>query len=694
MDKSLFIAEKPSVAQQFGAALGENLSRRDGYLEGEHMVITWCVGHLVTMSYPDVYDEKYKKWRLETLPFLPTEFKYEVISSSAKQYGIVTSLMKRDDVDTIYVCTDSGREGEYIYRLVEQMSGVTGKVRKRVWIDSQTEEEILRGVKEAKDLSEYDNLSDAAYLRAKEDYLMGINFSRLLSIRYGNSMANFLNEKYCVVSVGRVMTCVLGMIVRREREIRNFEKTPFYRVLAGVDVAGANLSMEWKAVVGSRYENSPLLYKENGFKEMASAVKLIEETLEMEPGSAVLDEERRIMGQAKGSIEKIEKKKEKKKPPLLYNLAELQNDCSKFFKISPDETLAVVQELYEKKLVTYPRTDARVLSTAVAKEIHKNIRGLLGIPGVRDYAQTILDQEMYKGLAKTRYVNDKQITDHYAIIPTGQGLSALKGLNSRAVYIYETIVRRFLAIFYPPAEYEKLNLTIKSGSEYFFASEKYLKEPGYLSLMEYSFRKKKTATADAKEVAAVDNGSEENEGEEDENLNINMAEVLAQIKKGDEVGIGSMQIKEGETSPPKRYNSGAMILAMENAGQLIEDEELRSQIKGSGIGTSATRAEILKKLVNNKYIALNKKTQIYTPTLQGEMIFDVVNASIPSLLNPELTASWEKGLTYVADGEITADEYMVKLENFIKQKTARVLANNNQYAMQGMYRAAAQYYKK
>ena len=694
MGKSLFIAEKPSVAQQFGAALGENLSRRDGYLEGEHMVITWCVGHLVTMSYPDVYDEKYKKWRLETLPFLPTEFKYEVISSSAKQYGIVTGLMKRDDVDTIYVCTDSGREGEYIYRLVEQMSGVTGKVRKRVWIDSQTEEEILRGVKEAKDLSEYDNLSDAAYLRAKEDYLMGINFSRLLSIRYGNSMANFLNEKYCVVSVGRVMTCVLGMIVRREREIRNFEKTPFYRVLAGIDVAGANLSMEWKAVVGSRYENSPLLYKENGFKEMAGAVKLIEETLEMEPGSAVLDEERRIIGQAKGSIEKIEKKKEKKKPPLLYNLAELQNDCSKFFKISPDETLAVVQELYEKKLVTYPRTDARVLSTAVAKEIHKNIRGLLGIPGVRDDVQIILDQEMYKGLAKTRYVNDKQITDHYAIIPTGQGLSALKGLNSRAVYIYETIVRRFLAVFYPPAEYEKLNLTIKSGSEYFFASEKYLKEPGYLSLMEYSFRKKKTVTTDAKGAAAVDNGPEENEGDEDENLNINMAEVVARIKKGDEVTIGSMQIKEGETSPPKRYNSGAMILAMENAGQLIEDEELRSQIKGSGIGTSATRAEILKKLVNNKYIALNKKTQIYTPTLQGEMIFDVVNASIPSLLNPELTASWEKGLTYVADGEITADEYMVKLENFIKQKTARVLANNNQYAMQGMYRAAAQFYKK
>ena len=700
MGKSLFIAEKPSVAQQFGAALGENLSRRDGYLEGEHMVISWCVGHLVTMSYPEVYDEKYKRWRMETLPFLPKEFKYEVIEASAKQYGIVSGLMNRDDIDTIYVCTDSGREGEYIYRLVEQMSGVTGKVRKRVWIDSQTEEEIRRGVKEAKDLSEYDHLSDAAYLRAKEDYLMGINFTRLLSLRYGNSMANFLNQKYCSIAVGRVMTCVLGMVVRREREIRNFEKTPFYRVMAGVDVAGAPLTMEWKAVVGSRYENSPLLYKENGFKEMASAVRLMEETLGLEEGSAVLDEEKRITGSASGTIEKIEKKKEKKNPPLLYNLAELQNDCSKFFKISPDETLAVVQELYEKKLVTYPRTDARVLSTAVAKEIHKNIRGLLGIPGVRDFAQNILDKEMYKGLEKTRYVNDKQITDHYAIIPTGQGLSALKGLNSRAVYIYETIVRRFLAIFYPAAEYEKLNLTIKSGTEYFFASEKYLKAPGYLDLMEYSFRKKKQPSAEEKEQAE---GTEEKqsaqdvteaEGEEEENINVNMAEVVAKIKKGDEVAIGSMQIKEGETSPPKRYNSGAMILAMENAGQLIEDEELRSQIKGSGIGTSATRAEILKKLVNNKYIALNKKTQIYTPTLQGEMIFDVGNASNPALLNPELTASWEKGLTYVAEGEITADEYMVKLENFIKQKTARVLANNNQYAMQGMYRAAAQYYKK
>ena len=685
MGKSLFIAEKPSVAQQFGAVLGEKLSRREGYLEGNTIIVTWCVGHLVTMSYPDAYDEKYKKWRLDTLPFLPEEFKYEVIGSASKQYDIVSGLMRRDDVETIYVCTDSGREGEYIYRLVRQMAGVTGKTEKRVWIDSQTEEEILRGVKEAKDLSEYDNLSDAAYLRAKEDYLMGINFSRLLTIRYGNSMAGFLHEKYCVISVGRVMTCVLGMIVRREREIRNFVKTPFYRVLADVDVASALLKMEWKAVVGSKYENSPLLYKDNGFKERESAIALIGEMLGMASSDVALDEDQHIAGEAEGVIEKIEKKKEKKNPPLLYNLAELQNDCSKFFKISPDETLAVVQELYEKKLVTYPRTDARVLSTAVAKEIHKNIRGLCGIPGVQNFAEDILENERYKGLAKTRYVNDKQITDHYAIIPTGQGLGALKGMNTRAVYIYETIVRRFLAIFFPAATYEKLNLTVKVGSEYFFASEKYLIEPGYQAVMEYSFRKKKQNDED---------GSEQAEGSEDEEaMNVNMAEIVANIKKGDSVKLTGMAIKEGETSPPKRYNSGAMILAMENAGQLIEDEELRAQIKGSGIGTSATRAEILKKLVNNKYIALNKKTQIYTPTLLGEMIYDVVGASIPSLLNPELTASWEKGLTYVADGDITSEEYMVKLENFIRQKTSRVLATNNQYAMQSMYREAARYYK-
>lgn len=688
MGKSLFIAEKPSVAREFGKALKENMQNRDGYMESENMIVTWCVGHLVTMSYPEVYDEKYKKWRLDTLPFLPKEFKYEVIESAAKQYQIVAGLLNRQDVTTIYVCTDSGREGEYIYRLVEQMAGVTGKERKRVWIDSQTEEEIQRGVREAKDLSEYDNLANAAYLRAKEDYLMGINFSRLLALRYGNSMANFLNMKYCKVSVGRVMTCVLGMVVRREREIREFVKTPFYRVLSQTQVGAATLNMEWKAVVGSKYENSPLLYKENGFKEKTSALHLMEETLGLEPDSAPLDENDMVTGTATATIEKIEKKAEKKNPPMLYNLAELQNDCSKFFKISPDETLAIVQELYEKKLVTYPRTDARVLSSAVAKEIDKNIRGMLGIPGLKPFAEEILSGDSYKKIGKTKYTNDKQITDHYAIIPTGQGLGALRGLNGRAVNVYEAICRRFLAIFFTPAVYEKLNLSIKSGSEYFFATEKYLKDPGYLKVMEYSFKKKKTEN---KEEDA--SGAEENTGEEDDNANVNMAEVIASIKKGDEVQIQSMQIKEGETSPPKRYNSGAMILAMENAGQLIEDEELRAQIKGSGIGTSATRAEILKKLVNNEYIALNKKTQIYTPTLQGEMLYDVVNCSIPALLNPELTASWEKGLTYVAEGSITADEYMEKLENFIKQKTARVLANNNQYAMQQFYRRDAQFYK-
>lgn len=688
MAKSLFIAEKPSVAREFGKALKENMQNRDGYMESENLIITWCVGHLVTMSYPEVYDEKYKKWRLDTLPFLPKEFKYEVINSAKKQYDIVAALLNREDVSTIYVCTDSGREGEYIYRLVEQMAGVKGKERKRVWIDSQTEEEIIRGVREAKDLSEYDNLSAAAYLRAKEDYLMGINFSRLLALRYGNSMANFLRIKYCKVSVGRVMTCVLGMVVRREREIRDFIKTPFYRVLAHAGIGDVTLQMEWKTVVGSQYENSSLLYKENGFKEKSSALHLIEDTLGMEKNSAVLDEEEKVFGDACAVIEKIERKPEKKNPPMLYNLAELQNDCSKLFKISPDETLSVVQELYEKKLVTYPRTDARVLSSAVAKEIEKNIKGLLGIPGLKPWVEQILTGDTYKKIGKTKYTNDKQITDHYAIIPTGQGLGALKSMNGRGVWVYEAICRRFLAIFFPPAVYEKLNLSIKAGGEYFFATEKYLKDPGYQSVMEYSFRKKK------KEDTAKEREGTEDENAENDNANVNMAEVTARIKKGDEVRISAMQIKEGETTPPKRYNSGAMILAMENAGQLIEDEELRAQIKGSGIGTSATRAEILKKLVNNEYMALNKKTQIYTPTLQGEMLYDVVNGSIPSLLNPELTASWEKGLTYVAEGSITSEEYMEKLENFIKQKTARVLANDNQYAMQQFYKRDAQFYKE
>lgn len=684
MAKALYIAEKPSVAQEFAKALGLEMRNHNGYKESDEAVVTWCVGHLVTMSYPEVYDEKYKKWSLSTLPFLPKEFLYEVIPSAANQYKIVAQLLNREDVDTIYVCTDSGREGEYIYRLVEQMAGVKGKTRKRVWIDSQTEEEILRGIKEAKDLSEYDNLSDSAYLRAKEDYLMGINFSRLLTLKYGNSIANYLHEKYTVISVGRVMTCVQGMVVRREREIRDFVKTPFYRVQNTMELQGTTLEGEWKAVEGSAYYQSPKLYKENGFlkkedaKELMAALSESTEFQENENEQTYQNTEGLI-----AAVEKVEKKKEQKKPPLLYNLAELQNDCSKFFKISPDETLRVVQELYEKKLVTYPRTDARVLSTAVSKEITKNIKGLMNIPGVRNFAEEILQKELYKGLAKTRYVNDKQITDHYAIIPTGQGFGAMKSLKPLSVKVYEVITRRFLAIFYPAAVYQKIALTAKVKDERFFANFKVLAYPGYLQVMDYSFFKKK---------------QEEKEGETDvekeDICDSDLLEKVASLKKGAELPVRQMLIKEGETTPPKRYNSGSIILAMENAGQLIEDEELRAQIKGSGIGTSATRAEILKKLVNNKYLSLNKKTQIITPTLLGEMIYDVVNASIRPLLNPELTASWEKGLTYVAEGSLTTEEYMVKIEGFIKRRTDAVLNLQNQYALRAYFDHAAGYYKK
>ena len=675
MGKSLYIAEKPSVAQEFAKALKMDMRSYNGYREGEGAVVTWCVGHLVTMSYPEVYDMKYKKWSLATLPFIPQEFKYEVIKSASAQFQIVKGLLNREDIDTIYVCTDSGREGEYIYRLVEQMSGVKDKKRKRVWIDSQTEEEILRGIREAKDLSEYDNLADSAYLRAKEDYLMGINFSRLLTLKYGNAIASYLHEKYSVISVGRVMTCVLGMVVRREREIREFVKTPFYRVLAKLNLQGRKIDAEWRVNPDSVYFQSPKLYKENGFLKEETAKELIV-SLENLPMH----------------VEKVEKKKETKNPPLLYNLAELQNDCSKFFKISPDETLAIVQELYEKKLVTYPRTDARVLSTAVAKEIHKNIGGLRNIPGMRPFAEEVLEKGTYKNIAKTRYVNDKQITDHYAIIPTGQGFGALKSVNERGVNVYEAIVRRFLAIFYPPAIYQKVTLTTavtiekaseKQQKEQFYASFKVLADAGYLKVMNYSFQKKKTT---AKEDTESSETGEEI-GDED------LLAHISSLKKKDLLDMEGYEIKEGETSPPKRYNSGSMILAMENAGQLIEDEELRAQIKGSGIGTSATRAEILKKLVANKYLALNKKTQIIAPTLMGEMIYDVVNASIRSLLNPELTASWEKGLTYVAEGSITSDEYMERLTNFIKSRTNGVLGLNNQYLLRGQFDKAAQFYK-
>ena len=663
------------MAQEFAKALGINASRRDGYLEAQDAVVTWCVGHLVTMSYPEVYDMKYKKWSLETLPFLPKEFKYEVIPNVKKQFDIVKGLLRRDDIDTIYVCTDSGREGEYIYRLVEQMAQVKGKKRKRVWIDSQTEEEILRGIREAKDLSEYDNLSASAYLRAKEDYLMGINFSRLLTLKYGNTISNYLRSKYTVISVGRVMTCVLGMVVRREREIRDFVKTPFYRVIMDFDCAGSLLNGEWRAVEGSKYFRSPYLYKENGFKERMCAEKLIEELSGKQPDQegkrAVTAEEAFVC-----VVDSIEKKKEKKNPPLLYNLAELQNDCSRMFKLSPDETLRVVQELYEKKLVTYPRTDARVLSSAVAKEIRKNLNGLVRYQRQSAFASEILEKGSFQGLEKTRYVNDKQITDHYAIIPTGQGLNSMGSLTAAAVKVYDVIVRRFLSIFYPPAVYQKVTLITRKENERFFTNCKVLLEEGYLKVAGQPSNRKK-------------------EGEEEEaNDDASLLEALKKLRKGMELPVKEWCIKEGETSPPKRYNSGSIILAMENAGQLIEDEELRSQIKGSGIGTSATRAEILKKLVNIKYIGLNKKTQIVTPTQLGEMIYDVVNNSIRSLLNPELTASWEKGLTYVAEGDITPDEYMTKLNNFIISRTGGVLRLSNQYALRGCFDAASDYYKK
>lgn len=668
------------MAREFANALKVSAASRDGYLESETAIVTWCVGHLVTMSYPEVYDEKYKRWSFDTIPFLPAEFKYEVIESSRKQFNIVSSLLKRPDVTTIYVCTDSGREGEYIYRLVEQMSGVTGKERRRVWIDSQTEEEILRGIREAKDLSEYDNLSDAAYLRAKEDYLMGINFSRVLTLKYGRTVKDYLKRDRAVISVGRVMTCVLGIVVNREREIRSFVKTPFYRVLGNFKLQENKITGEWRAVEGSPFYLSSKLYKENGFKERVDAQKLIEHLQEEPAGDAVL--------------ESIERKKENKNAPLLYNLAELQNDCSKFFKISPDQTLGIIQELYEKKLVTYPRTDARVLSTAVAKEIHKNIGGLKNYAPAAGFAAEILNSGTYKGIAKTRYVNDKQITDHYAVIPTGQGFGSLAGLSALSAKVYELIVRRFLSIFYPAAVYQKFALCIRVKEEKFFANFKVLVDEGYQKVA-YVFRKDADRQngdkkeEDKKEDAAPDGENEESEIRCDEAF----TKLLGTLKKGDPLSVASFEIKEGETSPPKRYTSGSIILTMENAGQFIEDEELRAQIKGSGIGTSATRAEILKKLVNIEYLSLNKKTQVLMPTLMGEMIYDVVSGSIRPLLDPALTASWEKGLTMVAEGTISSQEYMDKLSGFVGRRTEYVKRLNNQRQLYGMFDTAAGNYK-
>lgn len=677
MGKNLFIAEKPSVAKEFAKALKYNMKNRDGFMESEEAIVTWCVGHLVTMSYPEAYDEKYKKWSLETIPFIPKEFKYEVIESVQKQFRIVSTLLNRQDVETIYVCTDSGREGEYIYRLVEQQAQVKGKVRRRVWIDSQTEEEILRGIREAKDLSAYDTLSSAAYLRAKEDYLMGINFSRVLTLKYSSPIKSYLKADRAVVSVGRVMTCVLGIVVRREREIREFVKIPFYKIQAGMEIQGHTCVCDWKAVEGSRYDQSPLLYKDNGFLERKNAEDFVS-FLQGEP----VENPR---------IEKLEKKKETKNPPLLYNLAELQNDCSKLFKISPDETLRIVQELYEKKLTTYPRTDARVLSSAVAKEIHKNIGGLRNYGMVRELAQEILAQGSYKQIAKTRYVNDKQITDHYAIIPTGQGFGSLNGLHPTSAKVYEIIVRRFLSIFYPAAVYQKITLQTRLKGEFFSSGFKVLAQPGYLKATQYSFTAKNAQTA-----VSSSKKEEETEEQKDDAENIcdhSFMDVLQGLKKGDTLSLNSLEVKEGETSPPKRYNSGTMILTMENAGQFIEDEELRAQIKGSGIGTSATRAEILKKLVHIKYLNLNKKTQIITPTQLGEMIYEVVAGSIRPLLDPRLTASWEKGLTLVADGQITEEEYMVKLDDFITRRTNAVKQLNNQSALYHNFQYMSQYYQ-
>ena len=684
MGKVLFIAEKPSVAQEFAKALKVSGRKGDGYIESEQAIVTWCVGHLVTMSYPDAYDPSLKRWSMETLPFLPKTFKYQVIDDVKKQFKIVSGLLNRADVDTIYVCTDSGREGEYIYRLVEQMAGVKGKDRRRVWIDSQTEEEILRGVREAKDLTEYDNLAASAYLRAKEDYLMGINFSRVLTLKYGPSVASYLREKRAVLSVGRVMTCVLGMVVRREREIREFVKTPFYRVIGSFDVPDhetAVIEAEWRAVEGSRYFGTPALYKENGFKEKKTAEELIR-FLNADP--------------MEGTLLVLDKKKETKNPPLLYNLAEIQNDCSKMFKISPDETLKIIQELYEKKLVTYPRTDARVLSTAVAKEIHRNIGGLRNFGPLANFAAKALDSGTWKLIARTKYVNDKQITDHYAIIPTGQGFGALRSLNPLAAKVYELIGRRFLSIFYPPAVYQKFSLRIEKQGEQFFAAYKVLAEAGYLEVANVPSKKKMENSGNSRgenSGAGQENQAEELDPGHDEKAK-NLLAMLSGLKKGQKLKLLKFDIKEGETSPPKRYTSGSMILAMENAGQLIEDEDLRAQIKGSGIGTSATRAEILKKLFNIKYLALAKKTQVITPTLLGEIVFDVCQASMRQLLNPELTASWEKGLTYVAEGTITPDEYMEKLERFVTLRTNGVKQTNNAYMLRPYFDAAAQFYKK
>ena len=646
MQKKLLITEKPSVAMEFAKVLKISTSKKDGYIEANDWVITWCVGHLVTMSYPEKYDENLKFWRLDTLPFMPKEYKYEIIPSVQKQFNTVKTLLMRDDIDTIYVGTDSGREGEYIYRLVDQMIGVTGKNKKRIWIDSQTEEEILRGINEAKDLSEYDSLSDSAYLRAKEDYLIGINFSRLLSIIYGRRIAKQINEDKACVSVGRVMTCVLGMIVSREREIRNFVKTKYYKIIGEFGNETSSFKAEWKVTENSKMFNSPKLYNETGFKKENDAKDFI---ISLQNKDAIITE--------------IKKNKQKENAPLLFNLAEIQNECTKRFKIKPDETLEIIQNLYEKKLVTYPRTDARVLSSAVAKEISKNLNGLAKNykdEEIQNIINKMITEKYSTNLLKTKYVNDSKITDHYALTPTGQGLENYDKLPDIQKQIYKLIVKRFLSIFYPPAEFNKISLTINIENETFSASGKVCTNLGYLEITK-GLLAPKTNT---------ENTEDNKENEEDSGDNL---EVFKNLKKNEKINVINFETKDSETSPPSRYNSGSIILAMENAGKLIEDEELREQIKGAGIGTSATRAEIMKKLEKIKYIEINPKTQIITPTNKGEIIYDVVYSSMPDMLNPKLTASWEKGLEMVAKKEINSEEFMTKLENYINSKINKLV---------------------
>ncbi len=663
MGKQLFIAEKPSVAREFAKTLGISGGGRNGYIETEQYIVTWCFGHLVTMSYPEAYDPRLKKWSLESLPFLPEVYRYEVIGSAAEQFQTVSGLLAREDVERIYVCTDSGREGEYIYRLVEMMSpeSVSKKDRRRVWIDSFTEEEIERGIREAKPLSAYDALAASAYLRAKEDYLMGINFSRVLTLKYGGGISRCRGNTWSVVAVGRVMTCVLGMVVRREREIRSFVKQPFFRVIGTF----GGIDGEWRVAPGSAFEGSPRLYRENGFQTREDAEALIKS----------------LAGVEEARVEAVSKKTEKKNPPLLYNLAELQNDGSRMFRISPDQTLKIAQELYEKKLTTYPRTDARVISTAVAKVIGTHLRGLEKLGGfgpdaeeIAGFASEVLGGEAWQKIGKTRYTNDKAITDHYAIIPTGAGLSALKGLSDLSRRVYLQICRRFLAIFYPPAVYARTNAEFLAGREHFYVGARTLKDEGYLRVLGRPAKK-------------------EGGGEEETLASEEAVKKLARLRKGASLPVEGYRIKEGETKPPSRYNSGSLILAMENAGQLIEDDALREQIRGSGIGTSATRAEILSKLVRIGYLSLNKKTQIITPELLGEMVYDVVDQSIRPLLNAELTASWEKGLTGVAEGSISTREYMEKMEGFVARRTNAVKEMHNEASMQRFYERDAAFYR-